>query len=186
FLSREALVSFVRIARRQHEFAAGLIVVLGVILVAIFAAQLTPYDPRSLSAGEPLQPPNLAHPFGTDNFGRDILSRVIYAARPDLIISITAVAISMVVGVPIGILSGYRGRRSDTIIMAVVDIMLAFPIIIFAMALVVSLGASASASIIAIGIAGIPLFSRITRGQTLSVRESQYVEAAYASGSRDR
>src|SRR5215831_12519465 len=123
-MSRDALTSFRILAKKEKEFTAGLIIVLGLILIAIFAAQLAPYDSLALGTGPTLQAPSLAHPFGTDNFGRDVFSRVIYAARPDLTVSIVAVALSIVSGVPIGIISGYRGRRSDMLIMAVIDIML--------------------------------------------------------------
>jgi peptide/nickel transport system permease protein len=185
-ISRDTLTSFAIFAKKEKEFTAGLIIVLGLVLVAVFAAQLTPYGPLQLGVGNALEPPSFAHPFGTDNFGRDIFSRVIHATRPDLTVTIIAVALSIVTGVPIGILSGYRGKRSDMVTMALIDIMLAFPIIVFAMALVVALGIGATAATIAVGIAGLPLFARIARGETLIVRQSQYIEAAYAAGSRDR
>jgi peptide/nickel transport system permease protein len=162
-----------------------LVIVAGIFFVALFAKQLAPYGPLTLDVGKPLQPPSVAHPFGTDNFGRDIFSRVLYAARPDLTVAVVAVALSMVTGVPIGILSGYRGKRSDMAIMAVIDIMLAFPLIVFAIALVVVLGIGVAACTIAVGIAGLPLFARIARGETLVVTQSQYVEAAYAAGAKD-
>lgn len=184
--SRKNVPATLAFARREKEFTAGLAIILFLVLVAVFAGQIAPYGPLTLSVGPALQPPSLAHPFGTDNFGRDILSRVIFAARPDLTISIVAVALSMVTGVPIGILSGYRGRRTDTAIMALNDIMLAFPLIVFAMALIVTLGVGATACTIAVGIAGLPLFARIARGETLVVRQSQYVEAAHAAGARER
>ena len=120
FLTRKRLSSLGRFAKKRRELTAGFAIVLVFILVAIFAEQLTPYSPTALSVETPFEPPSRAHPFGTDNFGRDILSRVIYGARPDLTISVIAVVISIVVGVPVGILSGYRGKRSDMVIMAVV------------------------------------------------------------------
>ena len=186
FVSHEGLAAFGNFAKKRPEFTAGLVIVLGMILVAVFAAQLSPYSPTALSLSKPLQPPSLGHPFGTDNFGRDIFSRVIYGARPDLTISITAVALSIFIGVPVGILSGYRGRKSDMVIMAIVDIMLAFPIVIFAMGLIISLGTGVLASIIAIGIARDTPLLTDDRGDTLAIRQSQYVEAAYAAGAGDR
>jgi peptide/nickel transport system permease protein len=184
-VSSRSVASFATFAKNEKEFTLGLAIVVGLILIAIFAGQLAPYGPLTLGVGAVLQPPSLAHPFGTDNFGRDIFSRVIYGARPDLTVSIVAVALSIVSGVPVGILSGYRGKRSDLVIMALIDIMLAFPLIVFAMALVVTLGIGATACMIAVGIAGLPLFARIARGETLVVRQSQYVEAAYAAGAKE-
>ena len=184
-VSRRSLASYATFAKRQKEFTLGLAIIVVMFLIAVFAGQISPYGPLTLGVGPVLQGPTLAHPFGTDNFGRDVFSRVIYGARPDLMIAIVAVGLSIVSGVPIGILSGYRGNRSDLTIMALIDIMLAFPLIVFAMALVVVLGIGVTACIIAVGIAGLPLFARIARGETLVVRQSQYVEAAYAAGARD-
>ncbi|HEV2389605.1 MAG TPA: ABC transporter permease [Nitrososphaerales archaeon] len=185
-LSRSSLSSAWEVLKREREFTAGLAIVLFLVLVAVFAGQIAPYGPLTLSVGTPLNPPTPAHPFGTDNFGRDVLSRVIFSTMPDLTITVVAVALSMITGVPIGILSGYRGKRSDMVIMALVDIMLAFPLIVFAMALIVTLGLGATACTVAVGIGGLPLFARIARGETLVVRQSQYVEAAYAAGAKER
>jgi peptide/nickel transport system permease protein len=183
--SRDALASYAAFARRQKEFTIGVVIILGFIFLALSAGIITPYGPLTLGTGLPLQPPTLAHPFGTDDFGRDVLSRVIYSAQPDLLIALVAVGLSIVAGVPVGILSGYRGKRADLVIMALVDIMLAFPLIVFAMALVVVLGIGVTACMVAVGIAGLPLFARIARGETLVVTQSQYVEAAHAAGSTD-
>jgi peptide/nickel transport system permease protein len=184
-VSGRSLLSFAKFAKKEKEFTLGLAIIVGLVLLAILAGQIAPYAPLKLGVGDTLQPPSAAHPFGTDNFGRDVLSRVIYGTRPDLTVSIVAVALSILSGVPVGILSGYRGGRSDLAIMALIDIMLAFPLIVFAMALVVTLGIGATACMIAVGIAGMPLFARIARGETLVVRQSQYVEAAYAAGAKE-
>lgn len=165
--------------------ALGLVIILIILIMAIFPFQITKYYPNEIKLDEKLQPPSVNHFFGTDNYGRDIFTRVVYGCRLSIFISITAVGISSIIGVPFGIISGYYGKKMDIIFMRGMDIILAFPIFIFAMSLAASLGAGIAATIYATGIAGIPQYARLVRAQTLSVKENQYIEAARASGASD-
>lgn len=164
----------------------GLIIVLAVIFVALFAKQLAPYDPTKADFLAILQPPNAEHLLGTDEIGRDLLSRIIYGARASLQAGIVAVLIAVGIGVPIGLLSGYfRGWVDEWIVMRVADAMIAFPTIVLALALSAVLGGGLLTAMMAIGIANAPIFMRLARGQALSIREHEFVEAARAVGSKN-
>lgn len=165
--------------------AIGLAIILIIMLMVIFPSQLSSYNPNEIHLSQKLLPPSREHPFGTDNYGRDIFARVAYGSRLSIVISITAVGISLVIGVPLGIISGYYEKKTDLVLMRVMDVILAFPIFIFAMSLAASLGAGIAATIYATGIAGIPQYTRLVRAQTLSVKKNQYIEAATAAGASD-
>ena len=171
--------------RRQplSMFAAAIVAIL--ILTAIFGSMLTPYDPNAIDMANRFAPPSLAHLFGTDDFGRDILSRVMVGARVSLMVGIIAVSISAVIGTFFGILAGYTGRLVDEVIMRAMDILFAFPAILLAIAIMAALGRGIGNAMIAIGIVYIPIFARIARGSVLSVREEDFVDAARAVGSSD-
>ena len=171
--------------RRQplSMFAAAIVAIL--ILTAIFGSMLTPYDPNTIDMANRFAPPSLAHLFGTDDFGRDILSRVMVGARVSLMVGIIAVSISAVIGTFFGILAGYTGRLVDEVIMRAMDILFAFPAILLAIAIMAALGRGIGNAMIAIGIVYIPIFARIARGSVLSVREEDFVDAARAVGSSD-
>jgi peptide/nickel transport system permease protein len=161
---------------------AGLIFIALVLLVAAFASYLAPYDPDAINIRNRLTPLSWAHPFGTDAFGRDILSRVIYGARISTIAGIGSVGASLFLGVFLGAYAGFSGRVADNVIMRVMDAIMAFPGILFAIALMSVLGASLTNVCIALAIRFVPHFARITRGAVLKEREKEYVEAAMVQG----
>jgi peptide/nickel transport system permease protein len=158
---------------------------LAVVLAALLAPQLSPYDPIKANQRSSLEAPSLAHPFGTDRFGRDILSRVLWGGRLSLPVGFISVVIAAVAGVALGLLAGYHGRWSDAAIMRLVDLMLAFPGILLALAIVAVLGGSLVNLMIAVGIAAIPDYVRITRGSVLGLKEREFVVAARVIGARN-
>jgi peptide/nickel transport system permease protein len=170
---------------------AGLTIVLVVLVIAIIGPYVAPFDPERASFRDALKPPSSAHIFGTDSAGMDILSRVLTAARLDIVIGGTATALSVVIGVPLGILAGlYGGRRgvrswAGEALMRILDIIQSFPVFIFAMALVATSGTSTRNVIAAVAFVNIPIFVRLVRAEVLSVRERPFVEAAICSGNPD-
>ncbi len=166
--------------RRGAMVGAG--VVLFFVLVAIFAPLIAPYAPTATDWGAVRKAPTLAHWLGTDEIGRDVLSRVIFGARASLKAGVVSVLISLSLGVPIGLLSGYVGGFLDGLLMRIVDAMLACPFLILAIALAAFLGPNLTNAMIAIGISAMPAFIRLTRAQTLSTKVEDYVEAAKAVG----
>ncbi|MDA9410840.1 MULTISPECIES: ABC transporter permease [unclassified Bradyrhizobium] len=167
---------------KRKAAVAGLVVLIVFILLALLAPLLVPYDPIATSWSLVRKPPTTAHWFGTDELGRDILSRVIYGARASLLAGLISVAIALGIGVPLGLVSGYRGGFVDALISRITDAMLACPFLILAIALAAFLGPSLGNAMIAIGISATPVFIRLTRGQVLSVKAEDYVEAARALG----
>ncbi|MDR7555386.1 MAG: ABC transporter permease [Armatimonadota bacterium] len=164
----------------------GLWVVAAVVLAAVFAPALAPADPTRTDFGALLQPPSRAHLLGTDDLGRDILSRVIYGARTSLLAGIIAVGLAVAVGVPLGLLSGYFRGRLDNVLMRITDALLSFPLLVLALAIAAVLGAGLTKAMLAVGIVFTPGFIRLARAQVLSEREKVYVEAARALGASDR
>lgn len=161
----------------------GLIIVTTLVLTAVFADTVAPYDPLEPDFGAILQAPSSTYLLGTDEIGRDVLSRLIYGARASLQAGLIAVLLAVGIGVPIGLLSGYfRGFMDDYVIMRFTDAMMAFPVIVLALALAAIVGSSLTTAMVAIGIVYVPIFIRLARAQTLSVRETEYVEAARALG----
>jgi peptide/nickel transport system permease protein len=173
-----------RLRRQPLSIFSGILVTI-LILTAIFGPLLAPYDPNAIDMANRFAPPSLDHPFGTDDFGRDILSRVMVGARVSLMVGIIAVGLSASVGSFLGVLAGYTGRFTDEVIMRVMDILFAFPAILLAIAIMAALGRGVGNAMIAIGIVYIPIFARIARGSVLSVREAEFVDAARATGSSD-
>ncbi len=162
---------------------AGLVLFGLVVLVAIAAPLLTPYDPIAQSLGDAFQPPfSPDHPLGTDNFGRDIWSRILYSTRLDLQIGLFSVVFPFVFGSVIGIASGYRGGWLDILVMRVVDVLMAFPFLILVVAIMAILGPGLINLYIAVGAAGWIPYARITRGETLATRNLEYVQAARVIG----
>jgi peptide/nickel transport system permease protein len=160
----------------------GLVVIATFVVLAICAPLVMPYDPIAANFVLVRKPPSALHWFGTDDLGRDILSRVIYAARASLTAGAISVGIAFGVGVPFGLLSGYRGGFIDALVSRITDAMLACPFLILAIALAAFLGPSLDNTMIAIGVTTTPIFVRLTRGQTMSVKVEDYVEAARAMG----
>jgi peptide/nickel transport system permease protein len=173
-----------RLVKRRGAMV-GLGLIAAFILLAVFAPLVAPYDPIAASWALVRKPPTMAHWFGTDDLGRDVLSRVIFGARASLTAGAISVGIALLVGVPIGMLSGYRGGFVDALISRITDAMLACPFLILAIALAAFLGPSLGNAMIAIGISATPIFVRLTRGEVLSVKVEEYVEAARSVGDSD-
>jgi len=159
---------------------------LGVILISVFLSLSAPFlpvqDPIHQDLPSRLKPPSWQHIFGTDNFGRDVFSRVIWGGRISLLVGIFSVAIGSLIGVFLGVISGYFGKFVDIVIMRITDILLSFPALLLAMAICAAIGSSLWNVIIAISIVTVPRFSRLVRGSTLAVKEVDFVEAARALG----
>ncbi|MBC7082351.1 MAG: ABC transporter permease [Firmicutes bacterium] len=170
---------------RNRSAVAGGVLVLALAIVALAAPLLAPYDPLAPSLEDRLSPPSAAHWLGTDDLGRDILSRIIFGARVSLQVGILAVALALVAGTFLGIIAGYYGGFLDNLIMRIMDVMLAFPSVLLAIAIVAIMGPSLGNAMIAIGIVSIPVYARIVRSSTLQVKASEYVEAARALGGSD-
>lgn len=151
-------------------------------LVVVFL----PISATATGVGGLLEPPSAAHPFGTDNFGRDILARVLAGGQISLWTGLIAVGISLLVGVPIGAVSGFVGGRVGAVLMRVMDVLLAFPSLVLAMGIAAALGPGMASAMIAVGIVGIPEFARIAYGQVTSLRQREFVEASHAIGLVDR
>lgn len=160
----------------------GLVIVVVYVFLALFGFWLTPFDPLTGDIANRLAPPSATHWFGTDELGRDVLSRLIAGARVSFQIQLAGVGVAMVIGVVWGLVSGYFGSWIDEVGMRIIDVMLAFPSILLAIAIVAILGPGFMNVIIAIGIASVPRFARLVRGVVLGLRELEYVEAARAIG----
>ena len=171
--------------RRSKGALIGLTILGLLILAAIFAPVITSFDPIAIDPPKRLQPPSSEHWLGTDHFGRDIFTRVVYGARISLPVGLIAVTIAAVAGALFGLIAGYYGKFIDAFIMRVMDVMLAFPGIMLALLVVAILGPSLRNVMIAVGIGSIPRFTRLIRGSVLSARENVYVEAAKVIGAPD-
>ncbi|MFH1796854.1 MAG: ABC transporter permease [Pseudomonadota bacterium] len=170
------------ILRRNLAGAVAAVLIVVLMVVAIIGPYIAPYDPLTTNLREVLRPPSGAYWFGTDHLGRDIFSRVIVAARLDFAIAIVAVSLSAVVGSSIGALSGYVGGWLDRILGRVVDVMMAFPLFVAAMALVAVLGNSVESIVLATAIINLPFYFRLMRAEISARRETGYVEAAIING----
>jgi peptide/nickel transport system permease protein len=171
--------------RRSPLAMTGLIVLCIAVLAALLAPVLAPYDPNEAHFDAVFQPPGSpGYPLGTDDLGRDILSRVLYGARASLLVGVLSTALAMVVAVPLGLIAGYFGKL-DTIVSRLTDLVLAFPFLILAVGLAAIRGASLSNAALAIGIAQIPGIIRVTRSETLRLKSLDYVSAAVAEGASD-
>ena len=168
--------------RRHRIGMIGAWIVIFLIFLAIFGSALAPYDPNEMDFSVRFAPPSLAHPMGADDFGRDILSRIMVGARVSLVVGIIAVGIASVAGTLLGLIAGYSTRFTDEVIMRSMDVLFAFPAILLAIAILAALGKGISNAMIAIGIVYIPIFARIARGSVLSVRGREFVDAAEAIG----
>ena len=167
---------------QRPSAAVGLVVIVAFIVVALLAPWLAPYDPIATSFSTVRKAPGAAHWFGTDEIGRDVLSRVMFGARASLLAGVVSVVISLTIGVPTGLLAGYPGGRTDMLISRVTDALLACPFLILAIALAAFLGPSLTNAMIAIGISATPVFIRLTRGTTIAVKAEEFVLAARAIG----
>ena len=174
---------------RDPLAVVGLVVIGLLILLAVAGPLIAPYPGRddmgAIDVSSSFLPPSFAHPFGTDDLGRDVYSRVILGARPALVVSILVVGIAILVGVPLGAIAGYRRGRIDGLIMRTTDLFLAFPPLLLAMAIVAALGPGLEHAALALAISWWPWYARIARAVTVSLREQPFVDAARAIGVRD-
>lgn len=168
---------------RRPLTLVGFFIVLGMVIMAVFAPQLALHDPVKPDFLAFLQAPSEKYRLGTDELGRDVLSRIIFGARASLQAGLVSVMIALAIGVPVGLISGYyRGVVDEYVVMRLADAMMSFPVIVIALALAAVLGPSLGTAMIAIGIVYAPIFMRLTRGQVLEVRQAEFVQAAHAIG----
>jgi peptide/nickel transport system permease protein len=175
----------VRRLARQRGAVVGFLVLGGLVLIALGAPWLSPTDPVRTSPRTALEPPGPRYLLGSDQFGRDVASRVLHGARISLSVGLVSVSIALVVGAPLGLVSGFYGGRIDALVMRVMDVLLAFPGILLALAIVSVLTPGLVNVMIAVGLSAVPGYARLVRASVLSARENLYVEAARAIGSRD-
>jgi peptide/nickel transport system permease protein len=174
-----------RLARRRAALA-GLVVVSLFIALAMLAPLVSPYDPLATDWLTVRKAPSATHWFGTDEIGRDVLARIIWGSRASLLAGLVSVSLAVAIGVPLGLVTGYVGGILDGTLMRLIDAMLAIPFLILAIALAAFLGPNLTNAMIAIGVSQMPIFARLTRGQVLSVKHEDYIEAARALGNPHR
>lgn len=171
-----------RLARRKPLGAFGALLVVAIVLMAISAPLIAPFDYREQSRANLLKPPSAIYVFGTDNFGRDIFSRILFGAQTSLYIGLVAVGLGTTIGSVIGLVSGYAGGKIDSLIQRLMDVVMAFPTLILAIATVAMLGPTTTNVLLALAIVFMPTANRVVRGSVLSEKQNQYVEAARAIG----
>lgn len=168
--------------RKNKAAVIGMCILFLLILVAIFAEQLAPYDPYVQTYSDALMHPCKEHPFGTDEFGRDILSRVIYGARVSLLVGVVSISIACVCGCLLGASSGYFGGTYDAVVMRAMDVLLAIPSLLLNLSIIAALGKSTFNMMLAVGVSNIPRYCRIMRASVLQIKNTEYVDAARMSG----
>ncbi|MBD9449615.1 ABC transporter permease [Rhizobium sp. RHZ01] len=174
----------IRIFCRNRMAMAGLIMVGCLVFVALFVSFISPHDPYRVALNEQFRPPSTTYWLGTDNFGRDLLTRILYGARISLVVGIVPSFISLMIGAVLGVVSGYYGGRVDFIIMRLADMMIAFPSLLLAMVVMYTLGANLFNIFIALSLVGWAGVARVVRAQTLAVKEKEFIEAARANGTK--
>ena len=182
---RERRWDVVRRAVRTRLAPFGMLVVALAVLAALAAPAVAPHDPLKQDLGRTLAPPTRAHPLGTDNVGRDVLSRVIFGTRVSLVAGIVSVALAATAGSLLGLVAGYSGGRVDGLVMRLMDAVLSFPPLVLALALGAVLGAGLAGVLIALGVVYTPTFARLMRGQVLTIAARDYVDAARALGASE-
>jgi peptide/nickel transport system permease protein len=180
--ARKRNAQFIHRLTHNLPFMIGLILLLIVVGSALVPQLVTAYNPVKVNIPDRLQSPNLRHPFGTDQYGRDILARVIYGGRVSLVMGAVPIGLAALIGTLLGLIAGYYGRWADLLIMRVIDVWVAFPTILLAMAVVAILGPGMVNIMIAVGIAWVPYYARMVRGSVLEAREQVYIEAARVLG----
>jgi len=167
---------------RAPTAGVGLVTLALYLAIALLAPQVAPFDPTQMNTGQRLASPSLSNLFGTDQFGRDIFSRILYGTRVSLVVSVLAVAVALGIGVTLGIIAGYAGGWIDNLAMRGMDVLFAFPAMLLALAIVAVLGQNLLNIVLAIGIVYVPQFARVARGAVLSIKELEFFEAARALG----
>ena len=178
----DRLGAFLYFLRRNPRMIVGGTVVLAWLFIAAFAPWIAPYDPIKVNVSDSLIPPSPGHWLGTDDLGRDVLSRVMWGARVSLSVGVISVSIGLIVGTSLGLAAGYLGGKFDLFIMRGIDALLAFPALILAIAITSALGPQIQNAMIAIGIVAIPAYARLTRGQVLAIRAREFIVAARTIG----
>ncbi|MEW6266198.1 MAG: ABC transporter permease [Thermodesulfobacteriota bacterium] len=179
------MLSIIRRLRRDKLAVLGAVVLIMILILAIIGPYIAPYDPYSQSLRERRTGPSSKHWLGTDDFGRDILSRLLVGAKNTLLIGFLSVAIGLLIGTVLGLVSGYYGGLLDNCLMRIMDLMLAYPYFLLAILIVATLGPGMINSVIAIGVASVPTYSRVVRASVLSIRESLFIQAELALGAGD-
>lgn len=177
--------SFFSVFLENKAAVVGGLIILFYIFIAVFAPVLAPYHPHDINLGNKLMPPSTEHWMGTDDKGRDILSRILYGSRLSMGVGFAAVIFGAFFGITLGLIAGYYGKWIDSIIMRCMDVLLAFPGILLALAIVSALGPSLINVTIAVGAFSVPLFARIVRGSTLEVKQLEYIDAIRSLGAKD-
>lgn len=167
---------------RSRNIVFGTVILAFMVFISVFASVLTTYDPILVVSENRLKPPGTPYLLGTDNFGRDMLTRILYGGRISLVVGIVSVALASVVGTLLGLVAGYYGGWLDSLTMRLIDVMLAFPSILLALVIIAVLGRSLSNVMLAVGIATVPTYTRIARASALSVKQLDYVAAAHVVG----
>ncbi|HVU11848.1 MAG TPA: ABC transporter permease [Phototrophicaceae bacterium] len=168
--------------RRTTNVWIGSVILAIIVFFAVFAPIISPYNPIAMTPADRLKPPDAVHIFGTDDFGRDVFTRVIYGGRLSIEVGLISIALASTVGTLLGIIAGYYGGWVDVVVMRLIDLMLAFPSILLALAIVAILGRSLPNVMLAVGVATIPIYTRIVRASTLSAKQMDYVLSARAIG----
>ncbi len=184
-LADESMRQRLKRARLKQEVVLSLVILGVALLCALIPGVLAPEDPNKIGVGDLLEAPSAAHLLGTDEFGRDILSRIIFSARIELTVSLAGVGLAIVLGVPIGLGSGYRGGWPDALAMRIQDGLMAFPSILFAILVVVAFGTTALTIVLTVGVVYFPRFARLVRGSVLVLREQEFVVASQSCGASD-
>jgi peptide/nickel transport system permease protein len=179
---RSAWADVVRRLRRSRGATIGAVLLAFIVMTAILAPWLAPYDPILVAPPDRLQPPGPKHALGSDVLGRDVLSRILHGARTSLQTGLISVTIALAIGVPVGLVAGFYGAHVDRLLMRIVDVLLTFPGILLALLVIAVLGPGLFNAMIAVGISASPSYSRVMRSSVLSAREQAYVEAARAGG----
>lgn len=180
--SRSQFLTVIKTLSKNKMAVLGLIILIILMFAGIFADFIAPYDYAKQDLAHAFESSSMAHLFGTDEFGRDIFSRVIYGARMSLLVGFVSVGIAVMIGGSLGAVAGYYGRRTDNLIMRLMDVLLAVPQTLLAIAIVAALGTGLVNLMIAVGISSVPTYARIVRASVLTIREEEYIEAARASG----
>ena len=182
YKSRSQIVTVFRRLSRNKIALLGLFILLLLALMAIFAPFIAPYDYAKQDLLNQFQPPNSEHIFGTDEFGRDVFTRIIYGSRISLLVGFISVGIALLVGGSLGAIAGFYGKKVDNVIMRFMDILLAIPQTLLAISIAASLGTGLFNLMIAVGISSVPTYARIVRASVMTIRGEEYIEAATASG----
>jgi peptide/nickel transport system permease protein len=179
---REILI---RTFKSNKTSVVGLFMAFCVVIIALISPWISPYDPISQDMNVQHAPPSWAHPFGTDSYGRDQLSRILWGSRVSLVVGILSVLLAMAAGIPLGMIGGYKGRMIDNLVLRFIDIFMSFPIVILGLLVLAVMGPGLMKIVIAIGVALTPRIARLARGSTLSIKGKEYIEAARAVGQND-